>query len=114
MRGGHQEACGRARRHAEREQGRAVARDKILSARRERPRVRLVQLRIALLRQPVGQRLHGVVAAGAGGKKVKKLIGKHERTLHVSFSFSIPRPAQARKGEFSPDVFSTRIICDKL
>jgi len=51
------------------------------------------------------ERLHGMVAAGAGGKKVEKLFGKHERTLHVSFSFSIPRPAQARKGEFSRGPF---------
>ena len=100
MRRGHQKARGRARRHAEREQGRAVARDKILSARRERPRVRLVQLRIALLRQPVGQRLHGVVAAGAGGQKIKKPFGIHEKTSMRRFLgfFQYSAPAGCPQG----------------
>ena len=105
MRGGHQEACGRTLRDAEGQERRAVARDEVFPARRQRPRVLLPQLRIAVLLQPLRKRLHGMIAAGAGGKKVKKLFGKHERTLHVSFSFSIPRPAQARKGEFSRGPF---------
>ena len=105
MRGGHQEACGRTLRDAEGQERRAVARDEVFSARCQRPRVLFPQLRIAVLLQPLRKRLHGMIAAGAGGKKVKKLISKHERTLHVSFSFSIPRPAQARKGEFSRGPF---------
>ena len=100
MRRGHQKARGRARRHAEGKQGRAVARDKILSARRERPRVRLVQLRIALLRQPVGQRLHGVIAAGAGGQKIKKPFGIHEKTSMRRFLgfFQYSAPAGCPQG----------------
>ena len=105
MRGGHQEACGRTLRDAEGQERRAIARDEVFPARRQRPCVLLPQLRIAVSFQPLRERLHGVVAAGAGGKKVEKLFGKHERTLHVSFSFSIPRPAQARKGEFSRGSF---------
>ena len=72
MRGGHQEACGRTLRDAEGQERRAVARDEVFSARCQRPRVLFPQLRIAVLLQPLRKRLHGMIAAGAGGKKVKK------------------------------------------
>ena len=113
MRGGHQEARGRALRDAEGQKRRAVARDKVFPARRQRPCVLLPQLRVAVSSQPLRERLHGVVAAGAGSKKVKKLFGKHEKPPCVVF-FQYTAPGAGPQGRIFAQLFSMRGNCAKL